>query len=97
LIVVNCIILGRAEAFARKNGVVKSLADGLGMGLGYTMALTVIGIIREVLGAGKLGLIFGDAKFIAEPFGFLQQAPGAFMVLGLLLGVMNVLGRLADR
>lgn len=96
LIVVNCIILGRAEAFARKNTVVKSFADGLGMGLGFTLSLTLIGIIREVFGAGKLGLIFGDTVFFNEPFDFLQQAPGAFVVLGLLLGVMNILGRLAD-
>ncbi len=96
LIVVNCIILGRAEAFARKNGVAKSFADGLGMGLGFTLSLTVIGIIREVFGAGKLDLIFGDTVFIAEPFGFLQQAPGAFVVLGLMLGIMNVLGRIID-
>jgi electron transport complex protein RnfE len=97
LIVVNCIILGRAEAFARKNGVVKSFADGLGMGLGFTLSLTLIGIIREVFGAGKLGLLFGDTQFISEPFDFLQQAPGAFVVLGLLLGLMNILGRLAER
>lgn len=96
LIVVNCLILGRAEAFARKNGVVKSLADGLGMGLGFTISLTLIGLIREFFGAGKLGILFGETTFIAEPFDFLQQAPGAFVVLGLLLGVMNILGRLAD-
>ncbi|MCG8334451.1 MAG: electron transport complex subunit E [Proteobacteria bacterium] len=97
LIVVNCIILGRAEAFARKNGVARSFADGMGMGLGFTISLTLIGIIREVFGAGKLGLLFGDAQFIAEPFDFLQQAPGAFVVLGLLLGVINILGRLVER
>ncbi len=96
LIVVNCIILGRAEAFARKNGVVKSLADGLGMGLGFTLSLTVIGIVREVFGAGKLDLLFGDTVFIAEPFDFLQQAPGAFVVLGLMLAGMNILGRIID-
>ena len=60
LIVVNCIILGRAEAFARKNGIVPSLADGLGMGLGFTLALTVLGAVRELLGAGTLGLLFGS-------------------------------------
>ena len=94
LIVVNCIILGRAEAFARKKGILPSLADGLGMGLGFTAALTVLGGIREILGAGTLGLIFGDRVFMTQPFGFLQQAPGAFVALGLLLGLMNVLGRL---
>lgn len=96
LIVVNCIILGRAEAFARKNTIQKSLADGLGMGLGFTISLTVLGMIREILGAGKLGLLFGDTVFIAEPFDFLQQAPGAFVTLGLMLGIMNILGRFVD-
>jgi electron transport complex protein RnfE len=94
LIVVNCLILGRAEAFARKNGVLYSLADGMGMGLGFTAALTVLGGLREILGAGTLGLFFGDRVFMDQPFGFLQQAPGAFVALGLLLGFMNVLGRL---
>ena len=92
LIVVNCIILGRAEAFARKNGVIPSIADGLGMGLGFTMALTVLGSIREVFGAGKLGLIFGDTVLMSHPFAFLQQAPGAFVALGLMLGLMNLIG-----
>lgn len=96
LIVVNCVILGRAEAFARKNNVAKSLADGLGMGLGFTLSLTVIGIVREIFGAGKLELLFGDTIFLAEPFDFLQQAPGAFVVLGLMLGLMNILGRIID-
>jgi len=93
LIVVNCIILGRAEAFARKNGVVASIADGLGMGLGFTMALTFLGSLRELFGAGKLGLAFGDRVLIDQPFGFLQQAPGAFVCLGLVLGAMNLIGR----
>jgi electron transport complex protein RnfE len=93
LIVVNCIILGRAEAFARKNGVLASLADGLGMGLGFTIALTVLGMLREVLGAGTLGLVFGDTVLLSQPFGFLQQAPGAFVALGILLGLMNVLSK----
>lgn len=96
LIVVNCIILGRAEAFAKKRGVVVSIADGLGMGLGFTMALTVLGAIRELFGAGTLGLFFGDMVFLEQPFGFLQQAPGAFVALGLLLGCMNLIGRAAD-
>ena len=94
LIVVNCIILGRAEAFAKKNGVIPSIADGLGMGLGFTMSLTVLGAIREFFGAGKLGLVFGDTVFIDQPFEFLQKAPGAFVALGLMLGIMNVIGRL---
>ena len=96
LIVVNCIILGRAEAFARKNGVIASLADGLGMGLGFTLSLTILGALREVLGAGTLGLVLGDRVFLNEPFAFLQQAPGAFVALGLLLGIMNLVGRSAQ-
>ena len=93
LIVVNCIILGRAEAFARKNGVLASLADGLGMGLGFTLALTVLATLRELLGAGTLGLVFGERVLLAQPFGFFQQAPGAFVALGILLGLMNVLSK----
>jgi electron transport complex protein RnfE len=93
LIVVNCIILGRAEAFARKNGVVASIADGLGMGLGFTAALTVIGGVREVVGAGTLGLAFGDTVLLSEPFTFFAQAPGAFVALGLMLGLMNLFGK----
>jgi electron transport complex protein RnfE len=96
LIVVNCIILGRAEAFARKNGVALSIADGLGMGLGFTAGLTALGAVRELFGAGTLGLVFGDTVLLAEPFGFLQQAPGAFVALGLLLAVMNLFGRTAS-
>ncbi len=97
LIVVNCIILGRAEAFARKNGVLASLADGLGMGLGFTLALTVVGMIRELFGAGTLGMLFGERVLISNPFGFLQQAPGAFLTLGLLLGAMNLLGSMGKK
>jgi len=93
LIVVNCIILGRAEAFARKNGVLPSIADGLGMGIGFTLALSLLGAIRELLGSGTLGLVFGDQVLIGLSFGFLQQAPGAFIALGLLLGIMNVIGK----
>lgn len=92
LIVVNCIILGRAEAFAKKNDVLHSIADGLGAGLGYTVALVVIGSIREFFGAGTLGLVFGDRVFIEEPFRILQQAPGAFICLALMLGTMNAIG-----
>jgi len=99
LIVVNCIILGRAEAFAKKNSVGLSLADGLGMGLGFTISLTALGAIRELLGKGE---IFGFNVFQAlhigfEPFSFLQQAPGAFVALGLMLGIMNVIGRLTSK
>jgi len=92
LIVVNCIVLGRAEAFAAKNGVVASLADGLGMGIGYTLALTSLAIVREVLGNGTFYNIpvFGPSF---EPFSFMVQAPGAFVCLGLMLCVMNMLGK----
>ena len=97
LIVVNCIILGRAEAFAKKNGLLPSLADGLGIGIGFTMSLTLLGAVREFFGAGQLGLFFGDTVFLDEPFSFFQRAPGAFVALGLLLGIMNLAGRLAGR
>ena len=88
LIVVNCIILGRAEAFASKNNVFDSALDGLGIGLGFTLALTVIGGVREILGSGS---IFG-MKFI-EGDGMLMfiLAPGAFIVLGYLLVLFNKL------
>ena len=86
LIVVNCIVLGRAEAFASKNGVWASALDGVGIGLGFTLSLTVIGLVREVLGSGSL---FGW-KFIAGD-GMLAfvLAPGAFMVLGYLMVLFN--------
>ena len=84
LIVVNCIILGRAEAFAGKNNVLASLLDGAGMGVGFFLALFLVGSIREVLGNGTwLGISIGDWY---APASILVQAPGAFMVLGLLLG-----------
>jgi electron transport complex protein RnfE len=88
LIVVNCIILGRAEAFASKNGVGASAIDGLFMGIGYTIALVVIGTIREILGNGTfLGYsLFGESF---EPIRMVAQAPGAFIVLGCLIAAMN--------
>lgn len=92
LIVVNCIVLGRAEAFAAKNNVFSSFIDGLGMGLGFTMALVVIGGIREMLGAGS---IFGY-KFIAESAdGILVfiLAPGAFITLGFLIAILKKLNK----
>jgi electron transport complex protein RnfE len=95
LIVVNCVILGRAEAFASKNGVIHSAADGLGMGVGFTMSLTFLGAFREVLGAGTffgaevMTSLFGSGF---EPFKFMVEAPGAFVGLGLMLGIMNVMG-----
>ena len=89
LIVVNCIILGRAEAFASKNGVVPSFFDGVGMGLGFTIALTVLGAVREILGTGK---IFG-LEVWPEDYGMLMfvLAPGSFIVLGYLIAIVNKL------
>lgn len=92
LIVVNCIILGRAEAFASKNGLVDSLFDGIGMGLGFTLALTLLGLIRELLGAGT---VFGFNLFsiigVQEPKMMLVfiLPPGAFLVLAYLIAVIR--------
>jgi electron transport complex protein RnfE len=96
LIVVNCIILGRAEAFAGKNPVLLSAADGLGIGLGFTLSLTFLGSLREIFGAGTL---FGQAVMGAsfEPFTFMVQAPGAFVCLGILLGLMNIVEAIRTR
>ena len=87
LIVVNCIILGRAEACASKNKVVPSFFDGLGMGLGFTIALTLLGAVREILGTGK---IFGLGLW-PEDYGMLMfvLAPGAFIALGYLIAIVN--------
>lgn len=87
LIVVNCIILGRAEAFASKNGPIDSILDGVGIGLGFTLALTAIGAVREVLGSGA---IFGYQLGISEymPLVFVL-APGAFLVLGYVMVLFN--------
>jgi electron transport complex protein RnfE len=88
LIVVNCIIMGRAEAFAQKNGVFYSMLDGLGMGLGFTLSIIVIGMIREILGYGTL---FG-AEIMGKsyvPFLLMVLPPGAFILLGSMLGAMN--------
>jgi len=98
LIVVNCIVLGRSEAFAYKNGIFRSLLDGLGFGIGFTLALAALGALREVLGAGAVTLwgnigvsqVFG-ASF--QPFQFMIEAPGAFVCLGLMLCGMNILGK----
>jgi electron transport complex protein RnfE len=90
LIVVNCIILGRAEAFASKNTPLFSLADGLGIGLGFTISLFILGLIRELLGAGTLlGIPVMWAGF--EPFTFMLKPPGAFVALGILLALMNLI------
>ncbi|MEJ2096268.1 MAG: electron transport complex subunit E [Deltaproteobacteria bacterium] len=96
LIVVNCIVLGRAEAFASKNGIVASLADGLGIGIGFTLSLASLGAIRELFGNGTLTIweksipVFGPSF---EPFTFMVQAPGAFICLGLMLCLMNLVGK----
>ena len=98
LIVVNCIVLGRSEAFAYKNGVFRSLLDGLGIGIGFTLALAALGALREVFGAGAITLwgniginqIFGPSFL---PFKFMIEAPGAFVCLGLMLCGMNILGK----
>ena len=92
LIVVNCIILGRAEAFASRNPPLLSVADGISIGLGFTVSLTLIASIREILGAGSwFGIPLFGASF--EPFGLMVNAPGAFLVLGVLLGLMNWISR----
>lgn len=94
LIVVNCIILGRAEAFASKNDVVSSLFDGLGMGLGFTAALTLIASVREILGAGTFAGIslFGDGF---QPASIMILPPGAFLTLGILIAIINSISRKA--
>jgi Na+-translocating ferredoxin:NAD+ oxidoreductase subunit E len=91
LIVVNCIVLGRAEAFASKNNIILSTADGLGIGIGFTLALGALGALREVLGTGTfMGTsVFGPSF---EPFTFMISAPGAFVCLGLMLCLMNLVG-----
>jgi electron transport complex protein RnfE len=92
LIVVNCIILGRAEAFASKRPVANSIADGLGIGLGFTLSLVALGSFREILGNGTF---FGYTVFGSDfsPFAFMVRPPGAFVSLGLFLGIMNIISR----
>ena len=102
LIVVNCVVLGRAEAFAYKRPLIPSIADGLGIGIGFTLSLGALGAVREIIGAGNLtvfkltGLptiefqqIFGASY---QPFAFMVEPPGAFVALGLMLCGMNLLG-----
>ncbi len=91
LIVVNCIILGRAEAYANKHTPGLSVMDGLGMGLGFTCALTLAGIVREVLGNGTA---FGYQVLprSVEPMGIFVQPPGAFLVIALFITIMNAIG-----
>lgn len=91
LIVVNCIILGRAEMFARKNGVIDSALDGLGMGVGFLIALLAMAIIREVLGVGSFAGI--EIPFLVDyKIPILAQAPGGFMVFGILIAIVNKIG-----
>jgi electron transport complex protein RnfE len=100
LIVVNCIILGRAEAFASKNNVGRSILDGLGIGIGFTLALSVLGAIREVFGTGRL-TVFSQADLGVQLiqlgegqeylFKFMVEPPGAFVCLGAMLMLMNVI------
>lgn len=89
LIVVNCIILGRAEAFASKNNPLLSIMDGLGMGLGFTLALTSIGLVREILGSGTAFSMTLPISF--EPITIFVMAPGAFFILALLTAIQNKL------
>ncbi|MCF8020351.1 putative inner membrane NADH-quinone reductase [Petrocella atlantisensis] len=97
LIVVNCVILGRAEGFASKNKPFISVIDGLGMGLGFTLALGAIGAVREILGAGTLfGMNIMPSGYV--PISIMILAPGAFLVLGILLAAFNyVLAKAANR
>ena len=99
LIVVNCVVLGRSEAFASKNGVFRSLLDGLGIGIGFTLSLAALAAVRELLGTGSLtvwkdwGLVFNTFGPAYEPFTFMVEAPGAFVALGLMLCLMNLVGK----
>jgi Na+-translocating ferredoxin:NAD+ oxidoreductase subunit E len=86
LIVVNCIVLGRAEAYANSHGVVDSALDGLGIGIGFTLSLTTIGIIREILGSGS---VFGWKFISGDGILAFVMAPGAFLVLGYLMVLFN--------
>jgi electron transport complex protein RnfE len=90
LIVVNCLILGRAEAFARKEPVHLALADGAGMGLGFTISLVILATVREVIGSGTwFGLSVLPESYVG--FALMQQPPGAFICLGIFLGLINVI------
>lgn len=96
LIVVNCVILGRAEAFASKNGIFRSLLDGLGMGIGFTLSLMALAAVRELLGTGTLTFWEKPIQIMGpwfQPFSFMVEAPGAFIALGLMLCMMNLVGK----
>lgn len=88
LIVVNCVVLGRAEAFASKNNIGKSILDGLGMGIGFSIALTLLGLVREILGSGAA---FGIKLYAGDGMLVFVLAPGAFIGLGYLIAIMNKL------
>ena len=90
LIVVNCIVLGRAEAFASKNGILDSALDGLGIGLGFTVSLMVLGLVRELLGSGSVS---GWKLFSGDGILVFVMAPGAFLVLGYLMVLFNKLAK----
>lgn len=92
LIVVNCIILGRAEAFASKNSVGKSFMDGLGIGLGFTFALIILSSVREIIGSGSfMGIsLFGEGF---QPAAMAILPPGGFIILGVILGIINIIKR----
>ena len=90
LIVVNCIVLGRAEAFASKNGILDSALDGLGIGLGFTLSRTVLGIVREILGSGS---IFGFKFISGDGMLAFVMAPGAFLALGYLMVLFNKIAK----
>ena len=96
LIVVNCIILGRAEAFASKNGIFRSFLDGLGIGIGFTLSLMALAAVRELLGTGDLTFWEKPIHIMGpwfQPFSFMVEAPGAFIALGLMLCLMNLVGK----
>ena len=96
LIVVNCLILGRAEAFASKRPVIDAAVDGLGMGLGFTLALFILGAVRELFGSGAiLGFNLFGASY--QPILLMILPPGAFITLGLLLALMSRLGRINSK
>ena len=90
LIVVNCIVLGRAEAFASKNGILDSALDGFGIGLGFTLSLTILGIVREILGSGS---IFGYRFITGDGILVFVMAPGAFLALGYLMVLFNKIAK----
>ncbi len=90
LIVVNCIVLGRAEAFASKNGILDSALDGFGIGLGFTLSLTILGIVREILGSGS---IFGFKFISGDGMLAFVMAPGAFLALGYLMVLFNKIAK----